>query len=103
MRVGGRIVSLGAIGEMAAMETGQIHGWREYPRVPVRELTFGGFLTYNHFDKLLGAALALGQLLAEGKLKSAETIVRGGFEQRADCVDRLHASQRFGRLILAVE
>ncbi len=71
--------------------------------MPARDLTFCAFPTYNHFDELLGASPALSKLLAEGKLKSAETIVRGGFEQGSECVDRLYASQSFGRLILAVE
>lgn len=102
MKIGGRILSVGAIGEMDAMVSGKIRGWKEYLRVPARELTFGGFLMYNHFDQLLGAFVALSQMLAEGKLKSAETVVHGGFERWAECVDRVYASDTFGRMILAV-
>ena len=103
MKIGGKILSVGAIGEMDAMVSGNMHGWKEYLRVPARELTFGGFLMYNHFDQLLGAFVALSQMLADGKLQSAETIVRGGFERWAECVDQAYASQTFGRLILAIE
>lgn len=45
----------------------------------------------------------MSRALAEGKLKSAEKIVRGGFERWAECVDEVDASQTFGRMILAVE
>jgi hypothetical protein len=103
MKIGGKILSVGAIGEMDAMVSGNVHGWKEYLRVPARELTFGGFLMYNHFDQILGAFVALSGMLAEGKLKSAETIVRGGFERWAECVDEVYASQTFGRMILAIE
>jgi hypothetical protein len=36
-------------------------------------------------------------------MKSAETIVRGGFEKWAECVDRVYASDTFGRMILVLE
>lgn len=103
MKVGGKILSVGAIGEMDRMVSGAVHGWKEYLRVPARELTFGGFLMYNHFDQIVGAYAALSRMLAGGTLKSAETIVRGGFERWAECVDRVYASQTFGRLILAID
>jgi len=103
MKIGGKILSVGAIGEMDAMVTGNVRGMKEYLRIPARELTFGGMLMYNHFDKIPGAAMALSAMLAEGKLKSAETVVRGGLEQWAECVDRVYGSQTFGRLILALD
>ena len=103
MKIGGRILSVGAIGEMDAMVTGEIIGIKEYLRVPARELTFGGFLMYNHLDKIPGAAMGLIGLMAEGKLRSEETILHGGFDDWADCVDRLYDSQTFGRMILALD
>ncbi len=103
MKIGGRILSVGAIGEMDAMVSGDVRGFKEYLRVPARELTFGGFLMYNHFRRIPAAAMALVGLLAEGKLKSAETVRHGGFEDWADCVDRLYDSQTFGRMILALD
>ena len=103
MKIGGRILSVGAIGEMDAMVSGKLHGFREYLRVPAKELTFGGFLMYNHLHRIPGAAAALIGLLAEGRLRAEETVAHGGFEDWADCVDRLYDSQAFGRMILATD
>ena len=103
MKIGGRILSVGAIGEMDAMVSGKLHGFKEYLRVPAKELTFGGFLMYNHFRRIPGAAAALIGLLAEGKLKSEETVLHGGFDDWAACVDKLYDSQTFGRMILALD
>ena len=103
MKIGGRIMSVGAIGEMDAMVSGKLHGFTEYLRVPAKELTFGGFLMYNHFREIPGAAMALVGLLAEGKLRSEETVVHGDFGDWADCVDKLYESQAFGRMILALD
>ena len=103
MKIGGRILSVGAIGEMDAMVTGTVRGMKEYLRIPARELTFGGMLMYNHFDQIPGAVMALSAMLADGSLKSAETVVRGGFDKWAECVDQVYDSQTFGRMILALD
>lgn len=103
MKIGGRILSLGAIGEMDAMVTGNVVGLKEYLRIPARELTFGGMLMYNHFDKIPGAAAALSSMLAAGTLRSAETVVNGGFEDLAECVNRVYRSETFGRLMLSLD
>jgi len=102
MKIGGRILSIGAISEMDAMVTGNVRGMKEYLRIPARELTLGGFLMYNHFDKIPGAAKALITMLMQGRLKSEETVVRGGLAKWAECVDMVYGSQTFGRMILAV-
>ena len=103
MKIGGKILSVGAIGEMDAMVTGNVRGMKEYLRIPARELTFGGMLMYNHFDQIPGAVMALSAMLADGSLKSAETVVRGGFDKWAQCVDQIYDSQTFGRMILALD
>ncbi len=103
MKIGGRILSVGAIGELDAMMTGNVRGMKQYLRIPARELTMGGMLMYNHIDKLPEAWMSLNAMLATGKLKRAETIVRGGLERWAECVDHVYASQTFGRMILAVD
>jgi hypothetical protein len=102
MKIGGRILSVGAIGEMDAMVTGTVKGMKEYLRIPARELTLGGFLMYNHFDKILEAVMALSAMLAEGKRRSAETAVQAGLEKWTECVDKVYGSQTFGRMILAL-
>jgi hypothetical protein len=102
MKIGGTILSVGAIAETDNFATGEITGIKEYLRMPARELTFGGFLMYNHFDKIPEAFGALTAMLADGRLKSAETIVDGGFDEWAKCVDRVYNSQTFGRLILSL-
>jgi hypothetical protein len=58
---------------------------------------------YNHFRQIPGAAAALIGLLAEGRLRSEETVVHGRFGDWADCVDKLYESQTFGRMILALD
>lgn len=103
MKIGGRILSVGAIAEMDNMVTGNVKGMKEYLRIPARELTLGGFLMYNHMDEILEAAVALGTMLADGTLRSAETVVRAGFEKWAECVDMLYSSQSFGRMVLDLE
>ena len=103
MKIGGRILSVGAIGEMDAMVTGTVRGLKEYLRIPARELTFGGMLMYNHLDKIPEAVVALSAMLANGTLTSAETIVQGGLDDWAHCVDRVYGSQTFGRLILSLD
>ena len=105
MEIGGRIMSVGAIGEMDALVSGNLHGFKEYLRVPAKELTFGGFLMYDHVRQIpaAAAAAALLGLPAEGKLRSEETVVHGGFGDWADCVDKLYESQVFGRMILALD
>jgi NADPH-dependent curcumin reductase CurA len=100
MKIGGKVVSVGAIGEMDAMVSGDIIGIKEYLRVPARELTFGGFLMYNHSHRIPEAASALSRMLMDGRLKSEETVIRGRFDDWAECVDRLYASEAFGRMIL---
>lgn len=102
MKIGGTILSVGVIAETDGFASGQIRGCKEYLRLPARELTWGGFLMYNHIQRIPEAAMALGGMLARGELKSAETIVEGQFEDFASCVDRVYGSQTFGRLILSV-
>ncbi len=76
--------------------SGNLHGFREYLRVPANELTFGGFLMYNHYRQIPGAAAALVGPLSEGKLRSEETAVHGCFADWAKCVDELYESQAIG-------
>jgi len=56
------------------MITGNVRGMKEYLRIP-----------------------------ADGSQKSAETVVRGGFDNWAQCVDQIYDSQTFGRMILALD
>ncbi len=103
MKIGGTMLSIGAIAEMDAMVTGEVIGMKEYLRIPARELTFGGMLMYNHLDKIPEAAMALSAMLADGRLTSAETVVNGQFADWAECVTRVYQSDTFGRLILSVD
>jgi NADPH-dependent curcumin reductase CurA len=100
MKVGGKILSVGCMSEVDNFATGDIVGFKQYHRVPARELTFGGFLMYNHIAEVPGAMLSLGMMLWRGKVKSVETLVHGSFGKWAECVDRVYDSETFGRLIL---
>lgn len=99
MKVCGKIVSVGCMSEVDNF-AGEIMGFKEYMRVPARELKFGGFLMYNHVQRIPGAMLSMGMMLRKGTVKSAETVIDGPFESWADAVDGLYGGATFGRLIL---
>lgn len=102
MKVGGRIVQVGCAAEIDNYASGDIRGWKEYHRMAARELQVGGFLLTNHMSKIPGAMFTMLTMIARGKLKTAETLVHGGLDQWADCVDRLHSGDCFGRLVLCL-
>eukprot|EP00931_Biecheleriopsis_adriatica_P066676 TRINITY_DN40974_c0_g1_i1.p1 TRINITY_DN40974_c0_g1~~TRINITY_DN40974_c0_g1_i1.p1 ORF type:complete len:379 (+),score=86.88 TRINITY_DN40974_c0_g1_i1:57-1193(+) len=103
MKVGGRIVQVGCAAEIDNYATGDIRGWKEYHRMAARELQVGGFLLTNHLSKIPGAMLSLMTMMARGKLKTAETIVSGDLDKWAECVDRLHSGDCFGRIVLTLD
>lgn len=99
MKVCGKIVSIGAMSEVDNF-AGQVKGYKEYLRVPARELTFSGFLMYNHMKRIPGSIMAMVMKVRSGTVKSAETVVDGSFESWAQAVDGLYGGATFGRLIL---
>mmetsp|Transcript_34692 Transcript_34692/g.107824 ORF Transcript_34692/g.107824 Transcript_34692/m.107824 type:complete len:353 (+) Transcript_34692:105-1163(+) len=101
MKIGGRIIQVGCQSEIDHYCTGNISGWKEYHRMAAREMKVGGFLMLNHLKKVPTALLSLAMMVKRGKVRPAATVVRGGLEAWADCVDRLHEGQTFGRLLLA--
>jgi len=103
MKVGGRIVQVGCCSEIDNYADGNIRGWKEYHRMAARELLVGGFLLTHHLSKIPGALLSMLLMISRGKLKTAETVVHGGLDKWAECVDRLHTGDCFGRLVLSLE
>lgn len=103
MKVGGRIVQVGCAAEIDNYASGDIRGWKEYHRMAARELQVGGFLMTNHLAKIPGSVLSLMLMTARGKVKTAETVVHGGLDRWAECVDRLHSGDCFGRLVLCTD
>jgi len=103
MKIHGKIVQVGCAAEIDNYATGNISGWKEYHRMAARELQVGGFLLSNHLEKIPRAILALTIMASAGKLKTANTLVSGGWDKFTDCVDRLREGDTFGRLILAFD
>lgn len=99
MKVCGKIVSVGCMAEVDNFGH-NVTGYKEYMRVPARELTFSGFLMYNHLKRIPGAMLAMGMMIRSGKVRSVETVVDGRFESWAEAVDGMYGGASFGRLIL---
>mmetsp|Transcript_20636 Transcript_20636/g.59791 ORF Transcript_20636/g.59791 Transcript_20636/m.59791 type:complete len:372 (-) Transcript_20636:86-1201(-) len=100
MKVGGRIVQVGCAAEIDNFTTGEITGWKEYHRVGARELHFGGFMLTNHFKQIPAAVLSIMIMMKRGKLRTAETVVKGGWDKLTDCIDRLRTGDSFGRIVL---
>lgn len=100
MKLGGKIVQVGCAAEIDNFATGHITGWKEYHRMAGCELQVGGFLLTNHFKEIPAAALSLIIMMKRGKLRTAETIVNGGWEKVMECIDRLRTGDGFGRIVL---
>ena len=102
MAMRGRILGIGAIAELDGYaDKSKIKGVFEYTTIIARELMFGGFLVSAHLDRIPSAIQELGSMLAKGKLKSAETVVSGRFQDWAKLSDQMIKGENtFGRVIL---
>lgn len=103
MKVKGRIVQVGAASEIPNYSTGEITGWKQYIRLCSRELQVGGFLLTNHFSEFPDAIRAIVAAKMSGKLKSTETIFRGGVEKFAEVNDMCISGEGFGKNVLVLD
>uniref|UniRef100_A0A7S0FWA8 Enoyl reductase (ER) domain-containing protein n=1 Tax=Pyrodinium bahamense TaxID=73915 RepID=A0A7S0FWA8_9DINO len=102
MKIRGKIIQVGCAAEIDHYCTGELAGWKQYHRMAARELRVGGFLMLNHIKKVPLGTLAMAWMLRSGRLKTAETVVHGGLERWAECVDKLRDGAPFGRLLLTL-
>jgi len=100
MKVGGKIVQVGCLAEINNYATGEITGWKQYQCLATRELQVGGFLLTNHFKQIPAAVISILIMVKRGKLRTAETVVKGGWDKLTDCIDRLGKGDGFGRIVL---
>jgi hypothetical protein len=103
MKVGGKIVQVGACSEIPNYVTGEMTGWKQYVRLVSRELKVGGFLLSNHFKEIPVAALKILFAQKRGQLKTMETVVHGGLDKFAECADSVFNGQGIGKIVLAVD
>jgi hypothetical protein len=105
MKIGGKIIQVGCQAEIDNFSTNNITGWKEYTRLCAREMTVSGFLMLSHTKKIPAAVASMSWMIYRGKLKSAETVISGTFDEWAKCVDKLHgksSADSFGRLIMTL-
>jgi len=103
MKLGGKIVQVGACSEIPNYVTGDITGWKQYIRLCSRELKVGGFLLSNHFKEIPVAALKILFAQKRGKLKTMETIVHGSLDKFAACADTALNGEGFGKAVFVID
>jgi len=103
LKARGKVLIVGCIAEMDGFISGDLHGCKSYILLPAKEITMGGFMVPAHLNRLPEALGQLGSMLQEGKLKSAETVIKGPFSEWAACMDKMMNGISFGRMVLQVE
>ena len=99
IRRGARIVICGAISQYNT--TSAIKGPSNYLSLLVNRASMTGFVVMDYSKRYKEAALAMGQWMAQGKLKSREDIYKG-IENFHETFLRLFSGQKLGKLVLNV-
>jgi NADPH-dependent curcumin reductase CurA len=94
-----RIVICGAISQYNA--TGRVEGPSNYLALLVARATMTGMVVFDYADRYAEAAREMAGWMAQGKLKSRETIVEG-FETFPQTLMKLFAGENTGKLVLKV-
>lgn len=103
LKVRGKVLIVGMIAEMDGFISGELHGCKSYILLPAKEITMGGFMVPAHFHRLPEAFDQLMSMVQEGKLRSAETVIKGPLSEWATCQDKMLQGISFGRMVLQVE
>jgi NADPH-dependent curcumin reductase CurA len=103
MKARGKVLIVGCIAEMEGFISGDLHGCKSYVLLPAKEITMAGFMVPAHLHRLPEAFGQLMSMVQQGKLKSAETVVKGPFSEWAACLDKMMHGISFGRMVLQVE
>jgi NADPH-dependent curcumin reductase CurA len=95
----GRVVLCGAISQYEDMT--HAYGPPNYMNLISRRGRMEGFIILDYADRFMEGALALGSLLAEGKLKHKTTVV-DGLENAPAALRRLFTGDHEGKLLVRV-
>jgi len=94
-----RIVLCGAISQYDHLDAA--YGPPNYLNLLSRRGRMEGFIILDYIDRFMEGAMALGGLLAEGKLKHKTTVVEG-LENAPDALRRLFSGEHEGKLLVRV-
>jgi NADPH-dependent curcumin reductase CurA len=100
MNFKGRIPTCGLISQYNA--TGPVPGPYNYPMILMRRLRVQGFIVLDFADRYPEAIAALGQWMAEGRIKVRTEIV-DGLENALQTVKKLHTGANTGKLMIRVK
>jgi len=94
-----RIIICGAVSQYN--NVGRVEGPSNYLALLVARASMTGIVVFDWADRYAEAAREMAGWMAEGKLKSRETIFEG-FETFPDTLMKLFAGENTGKLVLAV-
>ncbi len=95
----GRVVLCGAISQYDDLD--HAYGPPAYVNLISRRGRMEGFIILDYLDRYMEAAMALGSLIAEGKLKHKTTVV-DGLTNAPDALRRLFTGDHDGKLLVRV-
>ncbi len=98
LRMKARIVICGAISQYNNTEG--VVGPKNYLSLLVNRARMEGLVVFDYAPRYQEAAMAMGQWLKEGKMKSKEHIVEGGVEAFLPTLMLLFGGDKIGKLIL---
>ena len=99
LRLHARVVICGAISQYNT--SGAMKGPSNYLSLLVNRATMQGMVVFDWADRYGEAARELGTWLAQGKLKSRESVFEG-IENFPEVFDRLFTGEKLGKLVLKV-
>jgi NADPH-dependent curcumin reductase CurA len=100
MNFKGRIPTCGLISQYNATEP--VHGPYNYPMILMQRLRVQGFIVLDYMERYPEAISAIGQWMAEGKIKVRTEIV-DGLENAVQTLNKLFTGANTGKLMLRVK
>jgi NADPH-dependent curcumin reductase CurA len=94
-----RVVLCGAISQYEKFEN--VYGPPNYINLIARRARMEGFIVLDYMHRYMEGAMALGALLAEGKLKHKTTVIQG-LDNAPDALRRLFTGEHEGKLLVRV-
>jgi NADPH-dependent curcumin reductase CurA len=96
----GRVVLCGAISQYENLDNA--YGPKNYVNLIARRGRMEGFIILDYASRFMEGAMAVGGLLAEGKLKHKTTVV-DGLDKAPEALRKLFTGDHDGKLIVKVE